>query len=338
MSTVEERLKAMDALLKKGVAPAPETVRAFLSWFGAARRGWRVVRQIRRQLEAHNLTTNPDFEYAYIDGQISFVRAEAPKSQEAPATDLGEADPTYRISRLEAANRTPVSVAPDNTLQQAITVMLANDFSLLPVMVGTRNLKGVISWKSIGSRLALKRPCAKVHDCMEPAQIVSSSESLFSALVTIGLHDYVLVESKTREICGIVTASDINGQFRLLAEPFLLIGEIENGVRQILRGKFTAAELNDAKAPGEDGRAIEAVADLTFGEYIRLVEPEKRWKKLKLEVDRVKFLEGLNRVRDVRNDVMHFDPEGLEPGDFKFLQDFAAFLRSLRDIGAIQHG
>jgi len=125
----------------------------------------------------------------------------------------------------------------------------------------------------------------------------------------------------------------LNEQFRLLAEPFLLIGEIENGVRRLLHGKFTQAELASAKAPGDDGRQIETPADLTFGEYIRLVEQEQSWRKLKIEIDRATFVAQLNRVRDIRNDVMHFDPDGLGDEDLTFLREFAQFLKRLREIG-----
>ena len=102
-----------------------------------------------------------------------------------------------------------------------------------------------------------------------------------------------------------------------------------------MHGKFTLQELWAAKAPGDDGRQIETPADLTFGEYVRLVEQEDYWKKLKLEIDRAAFVSQLNRVRDIRNDVMHFDPDGLEDDDLKFLREFAHFLKRLRDVGAV---
>jgi len=47
MSQAEEKLTAIAKELKKGVAPQRETVRAFLLWFSAARRGYKVIRQIR---------------------------------------------------------------------------------------------------------------------------------------------------------------------------------------------------------------------------------------------------------------------------------------------------
>ena len=139
-------------------------------------------------------------------------------------------------------------------------------------------VKGIISWNSIGSRLALERPCNTVRECMETAEIVSIEESLFSAIEKVATHDYVLVQAKDKSISGIVTASDFNDRFRRLAEPFLLVGKVENGVRRILHGKLTSRELEEVKAPSDDQRTIGAVSDRTFGEYIRLIESEKGWR------------------------------------------------------------
>jgi len=335
MSVSEEKLSAIAAQLKKGVAPSRETVRTFLLWFGAERRGYNVVRHVRGALKRHGLATTPDFEYTWLDGPVSFTTAPAGDAQAVRQPGTATADPTFRIGRLDAANKTPLFVKPDASLAQAVTVMLTNDFSQLPVMTGPRELKGMVSWKTIGSRLALKRPCVNVRDAMEPAQVVSVDESLFDAIAKIASHDYVLVQASDKTYAGIVTASDFNFQFQALAEPFLLIGEIENGLRRILHQKFSLKELEEAKAPGDDGRTIESPSDLTLGEYVRLIEPEKRWKKLKIEIDRVEFLLRLNRVREVRNDVMHFDPDGLNPEDLVFLREFAQFLRRLRDVGAV---
>lgn len=335
MDQSDEKLVAIADQLKKGVAPQRESVRSFLLWFGAERRGFRVVRQIRSALRKHGITTSPDFEWAYIDGQISFINAQPDTKSSKGIADDSATDPTYRIGRLSSANKVPVSVPPDATLQQAVTVMMSNDYSQLPVMTGPRDVKGVVSWKTIGTRLALKRHASYTRDFMDEAKILPQNESLFSAISTIASHDYVLVQANDKTICGIVTASDLNEQFRLLAEPFLLVGEIENGVRRLLHGKFTLQELEAAKAPGDDNRLIETPADLTFGEYIRLIENDAQWKKLKLEIDRATFVSQLNKVRDIRNDVMHFDPDGLDDDDLRFLREFALFLKRLRDVGAV---
>jgi hypothetical protein len=336
MSLPDEKLKAIHEQLKKGVAPTKETVRSFLEWFGFARRGYHVVRRVRRRLEQHGLSTQPDFEHAYIDGNISFVIANSTKPDKAGALGgTAMPDPTYRIGQFKSANLAPVSVKPDSTLQQVVTLMLTHDFSQLPVMTTTRDIKGVVSWKTIGSRLSLKKGCATAKDCMEPAQVVSIEESLFSAIQIIAGHDYVLVRASDEQISGIITASDFNEQFRKLAEPFLLIGEIENGIRRMLYGKFTVADLKAACGPDGECETVEAVADLNFGHYIRLIQEEKHWKRLQLEIDRVEFIKRLDKIREIRNDVMHFDPEGLGPDDLATLTEFAQFLKRLRDVGAM---
>lgn len=124
MSQSDEKFSAIAAQIKKGVAPQRETARSFLLWFGSERRGYRVVRRIRSALKRYGLTTSPDFEYAYIDGFISFVKAPADTEVGGVESGTAIADPTYRIGRLESANKTPTSIKPDATLQQAITLTL----------------------------------------------------------------------------------------------------------------------------------------------------------------------------------------------------------------------
>ena len=145
MSTGKEQLEKMVGEIRKGLVPQPVTVREFLSWFGAERRGYVIVWNIRRVLKEVGLETKPDFEYAYIDGLVSFVAAGSVGTQSPTTGDVLEgpvADPTYRIGRLDSANKKPTSVPPDAALALAITLMLKNDFSQLPVMTTEREVKG----------------------------------------------------------------------------------------------------------------------------------------------------------------------------------------------------
>jgi CBS domain-containing protein len=326
MSSSSDRLAAIASGLRDGVVGPTETVRTVLSWFGAERRGTWVVKQINEALDAHELVTEPNFESTWIDGLVTFIRKPRKGAQGAPL------DPTFRLGRLEAANKEIVSVKPNDGLDKVITLMLTNDFSQLPVMTGPRDVKGVVSWKTIGSRLALNRACAECKDFMEPAQILSEEVSLLEAVEVIANYDYVLVQKSDKTIGGVVTASDFSFQFKTMSEPFLLVGEIENGIRHLLYGKFNSEELQAARAETDPGRVVKSPSDLTFGEYVRLLEPESNWNKLGVKIDRVEFVKQLDRARKIRNDVMHFDPDGLDPDDTKFLIEFAQFLKRIREI------
>lgn len=244
-------------------------------------------------------------------------------------------DPIYRISKLASARRKPLSVPPDAKLEEVVTHMLTNDFSQLPVMTSARDVKGVVTWTSIGSRLAMGKNCSAARELMEQHQEIRSDASLFSAISIIAEHQYVLVRGHDQKITGIVTASDLNLQFQQLAEPFLLLGEIENHVRRVISQRFTPAELETAKDPTDTKRVVTSVADLTYGEYIRLLENPQRWNKLNLTVDRKTCMEKFEGVRKIRNDVMHFDPDGIPEKDLMTLREFARFLQRLQAIDVI---
>lgn len=241
----------------------------------------------------------------------------------------------YRVDSLDSANRTPISTTPDAPLPKAISKMLANDYSQLPVMTTERDVKGTISWQSIGSRLALGSQCSNVRDCMDPPVVIPNDRSLFEAIETVATRNYVLIKSRDGRITGIVTATDLAEQFRDLAEPFLLIGEVENLLRRLLYGKFSADELKSAVDENDTDRLIEGVADLTLGEHQRLLESKNNWARITVNVDRSDFIKRLDRVRVIRNETMHFDPQGIDPDSLEALRSFSKYLRELRRLGAI---
>lgn len=352
--TDSARIVTIAQQLRNGTAISPITVREFLTWFGAQRRGYWIVFSIREALAQNNLRTEPDFESEYIDSPISFVLTEQASSEElaqqppielaatvvATASVMAElsvspsyVDPTYRISKLAAANNAPVSVKPDTALIEAATLMLSNDFSQLPVMTSERDVKGVISWTSIGARLALGKNGALVRELMDQPQEIKADSSMFQAIPIIVQHQYVLVRGSDNRISGIVTASDLSLQFQQLAEPFLLLSEIENHIRRLIGNKYSTEELAQSGDPSNSDRHIARVADMTFGEYIRLLENPDRWTKLRLPVDRATFCKQLDRVRMIRNDVMHFDPDGIPDSDLETLREFTRFLQRLQGIG-----
>jgi CBS domain-containing protein len=211
--SASQKLVQIAAQLNKQKSAEPVSVRELLRWFDAQRRGLHIVRQIRKALRKAKLKTEPDFEGAYIDGLIEFVLSKEPSATQvhkptnsevlAPSSEA-QPDPTYRIGKLHSANKVPVSVNPNQTVKEAVTIMLANDFSQLPVMVGERDVKGIISWTSVGRGLALGGKCndTEVRECMDPAHIISADKSLFDAINEIVSNQYVLIQDASRKISG----------------------------------------------------------------------------------------------------------------------------------------
>jgi hypothetical protein len=183
-------------------------------------------------------------------------------------------------------------------LELAVSYMLKKDFSQLPVMEGARSLKGIVSWASIARRQCLGVPASRVRDCTDPAYVLDLSTPLFAAIESIYRHDYALVRHPDNRIGGIVTTADLSLEFHALAEPFLLIGEIENHLRRVISTKFTLDGLKGAKNAADENREVTAVDDFPRGEYIHFLQSKEKWKRLSLRLDRAQSIKWLEDVRE----------------------------------------
>lgn len=339
------------AALRDGRAAESVSVRELIGWFGALRRGSNVNWQIRRALEEVGLGTVPDFEGSHIDGRVQFallvgqqggadggvvagplVRDE-PVPEPAVVEFVGGAgvEPAYRVSRLLDPNLRLVTIGPDATVEQAATLMLRHDFSQLPVMTNERDVRGVVSWDSVGPAMTLGQPVPRfVRECMKPHVEVKTTDSVFRVINQIIENSYVLVRDEQRLIAGILTTTDLSQQFLDRSEPFLLLGEIENHIRALVDGRFTQAELGAVRDQNDPGREIASVADLTLGEHMRLLENPNNWGRLGLRADRGLFIRELDTVRLLRNDVMHFDSDRITDVEKSSLRNFVQFIHQLK--------
>jgi predicted transcriptional regulator len=339
--------------IKQDVAEGREpsrSVRELLRCFGARRRRTGVIERIEGELEAAGIRTEPHFTTVWIDAPIVFKKREAvekksaitthdisgtptPIENEAPLEE--EEDTTHLVRMLAAANRDIVSVNPQDSLEKAVTLMLAHDFSQLAVMTGPRDLKGAISWKSIGSRLTQKSRLEQVSDALEDAVEVHDTTSLFEATQKIINCDYVFVRSSfDRKITGIVTATDLSVRFQRYAEPFLLLGRIERHLRRIIDTSFDIVTIREALDPSDPERnsAVTKASQLSFGEYIRIFQKESNWTKLKFRADRKTFCEQLDEVRKMRNEIMHFHLDEVDDEESEPIRRFARLLDQLERL------
>lgn len=83
-------------------------------------------------------------------------------------------------------------------------------------------------------------------------------------------------------------------------------------------------------------RKPESIDNLPFGEYVTLIENPKQWERIGLKsVDRTLFVQSLNEVREIRNDIMHFDPEGIDDSFKAKLKSMGEYLAKLANYSSI---
>jgi CBS domain-containing protein len=239
------------------------------------------------------------------------------------------ADPSVRIGGLPAANVPPKSLRPNQTVVEAITLLMRLNVPWVPVMGGEREVKCVLSWGWIGMRLAqgAKAMDLEVRECKDKPQIVDADTPLSGATEQIKKHGYVLVRDSTKKISGMVTMNDLLEQ----VQEFLVLREIEHRIRGMIeRAGFSEQQLRDARDPSDVSRPVKSASDLTFGEYIRLLESKESWSRLGLSIDRKIFIADLKEIKDVRNDVVHFRGIGRE--QFNALRGFVSLLQRLEPM------
>ncbi len=346
-SAGRSKLKEVAESLRKGDSSPAVTVRQLLAWFGQHRRGWRVVATIKGALRHAGLSTEPDFATAYIDGRLRFALSQPKeatpevgddqrrkaktehqsKQEEAGASETLIDDPVLRVRMLPAANRPPVTVNRDDSVERALCLMAMHDYSQLPVAQSAHHVDGMVSWRSILLARIKGGAPERVGECMERHEEVRADDPLLTAFRKIVDHEAVLVRATDRSMVGIVTSTDLSTMFREQTEPFLLLSEIENQLRRLINGRFSREELAAAKDPDDEERDVDGVTDLTFGECTRLLERPEHWERLGLGLERKTFVVELGEVRRIRNDVMHFDPDGLSADDLQRLKNVRRLLQ-----------
>ena len=325
----EEIVKEIKEENKVVVVPAKQ----LLWYFYCERRSKYNNIIIKNYLKKHKIEVIPDFASTYLWANVEIKQAEKIGLNKKNTQVEIDYDPINRIKLLPSANKSPIAINRDAKLSEATTLMMLHDYSQLPVMSDSRKVDGIITWKTIGQCLTQNISGESVRDYMsKDVEILDYEAPLFEAIKKIISKEVVLVKNDKMEISGIITTTDISEQFLMLTEPFLILEEIENHIRKILDGKFTLKEIRSFVNTTENSKEIHLISDLTFGEYIRLMENAENWIRLNILIDRKTFIARLNEVRRIRNDVMHFHPDGISDNDKVTLRETSKFFLRLSEI------
>ncbi|MFF0780894.1 CBS domain-containing protein [Streptomyces sp. NPDC003720] len=297
--------------------PLSLSVQHLLAWWGATGRG-AVNDQIEAELANHSLITSPEFDKVSLTATVRLVKAAEEQTEDVPLAGLPvtavaaagvseELDPRetgLTVGTLPSALAGVVSVKPTATFEEVITLMVLHDFSQLPILAGPHNLRGSVSWKSI-ARARHADPDAHLSQAIVDARDVRYDHDLIDVLPTLVEHDFVLVRDQHNAIAGIVTAADVAHAYGELAGHFLLIGEMDRRLRQVIAGAFTLSEVTGLCDPA--GERIGSFGDMTVGDYQRILENPGLWTQLGWPLDRKVFIARLEEIRRIRNNVMHFN-------------------------------
>lgn len=308
------------------------SARSLLSLFGYSRRGYLVCQEINNALKEYSLKTEPYWADIWIDEEVTISPAEKTTGNSIAISK--SVDTIKRIKLLNEANEEPKFTNLDDKIEKATTSMQLHGYSQLPVSnnghLQVHSIVGYISWKTIAIKNIHGKGGDFVRDYLErDICILPSDTPILKALEDIHKHGFILVSNNKKRICGMITTTQMSSTYKTLTDKFLLIEQIERQVRAILNGKFTLGEINDIIKKEQGAQEVNSIDELTFGQYLRIIEGNENWKKLNLKFDKKIIIEKLTAVKNLRNDIMHFDPTDITPEQVNELSNVSDFLNSV---------
>ncbi|MFY1669013.1 CBS domain-containing protein [Plantactinospora sp. WMMB334] len=318
--------------------PVRLTVRELLRLWGFEDRDRDSNQQIDADLANHGLVTAPEFRAVNLDRPVELVTLPAPGDESgsaAPAgqdtgtlqaelTDEASADIGLTLGNLLSNDELLVSVSPSASVQQAITIMRLNDFSQLAVLTPPNELHGAVSWKSI-AQAQHAAPDATLGSMITPAKVFNYDVRLLDAIADLRREEFVFVRDFDGTISGIITAADVVQKYDETARPFLLIGEIDQELRRLIQNTF---DLETAQQACGGKKNLRSFDHMTMGQYQSVIKNPECWQALGWPLDRTVFITRLDEIRQVRNRVMHFNPDPVKPADVHRLKYFLDLIRT----------
>ncbi|WP_346165500.1 CBS domain-containing protein [Streptomyces javensis] len=322
-------------------------VSELLALFGTRVRNDQSVLFITQTLKEAGLSTIPYFAHCGLRADVQVVPEEsvAPPEPDGPEDEEAEQDAlsrgtlpqhSFRIGDLPAARNGVDSVPSTAQVKTATHLMLVKNYSQVPVIDGMSTLRGVVTWSSVARMYEKNEDTALANAMVEDPPTADVHGDFFSLLPMISEYGYLLVRDMSGRITGIVTAADVTERFEATAWPFFVIGEIEFRLRKCLGA---ALEPDAIRAVQRKNKQTGQITDLMFNGYVKLLDghqenpalcekADQNWQSLGWSLaDRVQFVRQLDRVREIRNMIAHFDPEPLSQ---KLCQELRQFLGLLR--------
>lgn len=140
----------------------------------------------------------------------------------------------------------------------------------------------------------------------------------------------VIAKVGKRGVSGIVTTADVVHAYGELATPFFLIGELDQMLRYVIYRNFSFDEVVSLCAT-DSGRVLRSIDDLSMGDYQRILGSPAGWAKLGWPLDRATFVKRLDELREIRNDIMHFNPDPVPADAVDKLRNILKLLREYGD-------
>lgn len=232
----------------------------------------------------------------------------------------------HRVNNVLPENQEPLCISLDMPVAKALALMERNNFSQIPIKAGDEIL-GIFSYRSFAQKISafsgekVDLNQIQVREFIERAEFVDVLDDFIKTLDTLDKNDTILVGNR-KNLSGIITPIDLVKYLYKLSSPFVLLGEVEKGVRNIIRDSSTPEQLQEMIQQTlsqiyQAEKMPKSLEDMTFNDYVQVIGDGRTWKYFEAvfgsgDLQRKRTRVKLEQIGDLRNDAFHFKRDLLE--------------------------
>ncbi|MFI1996301.1 CBS domain-containing protein [Actinoplanes sp. NPDC020271] len=223
-----------------------------------------------------------------------------------------------RVGELVPNDQDLLTVSVGTKVSDALAIMQAHDYDQLPVVTSRNRVIGVFTYRSLAAGLPHLRNrsplTSVVEDLLEDFRFYRASQELGEALAFVESGNSFLVGDED-QLLAIVTPADVSRFLWRRTQPFVLLQDIELGIRDLMRSACTSeilTELIAASFPAGADRPNARLEDLTMGELLSILLNGAnfgQYFQLRFGKNRDIVRITFEPVREIRNKVFHFRDE-----------------------------
>jgi len=221
------------------------------------------------------------------------------------------------IKRIFPESQVITTFAPDKPVKDAIFELKEKGFSQVPV-VEQGEVLGVFSYRSFAENLlGIPKPekdplNLPVEEFLEKVEFAQFTDDIQKYIDELDLRDSILI-GLSNNLQGIITTMDVLNYFNKVASSYIMLGEIELSMRQLINMSITNEELitcieKTIKQNYVGRDTPKCVEDLTLNDCVILLNYGDTWEKFKkfFGSSRTLVHGKLEPIPQYRNDVFHF--------------------------------
>jgi predicted transcriptional regulator len=232
----------------------------------------------------------------------------------------------HRINRIIPENQSVLKVRPDCRVRDAIALMQAHGYSQVPV-VENGEVLGVFSFRSFAKGAAsatldewIKQKIAPgdlaVDEFLEQFEFARVTEEMSHVFDAMDRDNGILIGTPER-LVGILTPMDFLRYFYEVANPFVMVSEIELALRALIRlalgpeNIVAAAKRCLSSTYGGEDKVPTSLENMTFDNYHSLISYGENWKDFEpvFGGTRTRTSGKLKEIGGIRNDLFHLKRE-----------------------------